>query len=188
LGLSTALGIVRSHGGFIHVYSEVKQGSRFKIFIPATDVDPLVLHMTHSTIAPRGSNETILVVDDETSVRHVMRQTLELNGYQAITAADGVEAVAMYAQHRQNVAVVITDLIMPDMDGIATIRAIMRINPNALFIVSSGMIEHKGELDAFDGNVKSFLAKPFTAETLLGVLAKVLGKVPVAGKLSDLEQ
>ena len=82
------------------------------------------------TSLPRGNGETVLVVDDEASILTITSQTLQAFGYRVLTATDGAEAVAIYAQHKNEIAVVLTDMMMPIMDGPATIRALMRINPD----------------------------------------------------------
>jgi PAS domain S-box-containing protein len=130
LGLSTAHAIVKSHRGFFTVYSEVGKGSTFKIYLP-TDPNLRSTAVTPHAVAeiPRGHGETILVIDDEAPILSTTQQTLESFGYKVMTAQDGAEAIAIYAQHREIIAAVITDMVMPIMDGIATVNALMRVNP-----------------------------------------------------------
>ena len=114
----------------------------------------------------------ILVVDDEPAIREITRSTLEAAGYQVLTASDGTEAVALCAQ-RTGIKVVITDIVMPYMDGIATIRALRKLNPLIDIIVSTGTSD-KSRYHRSDPGVKAVLAKPYTAETLLKTLTEVL--------------
>ena len=174
LGLSTALTIVKSHGGFINVYSELHRGSQFALFLPALDTTDTVESSTFQTDLPQGNGELILVVDDEESIREITRGTLETFGYSVITASDGTEALALYADRKNEIAVVLTDMVMPFMDGPATIRALQRMNPQIRIIAASGLgtAQRAGE-GSLDG-VSVFLNKPYTAEKLLKALAQVL--------------
>ena len=174
LGLSTALGIVKSHGGFINVYSEPGLGTEFKIHLPAVETGFAgVEDLTAAPLAGRG--ELILVVDDEIAIREIAKGTLEAYGYRALTAADGTEAIALYAQHKGEIEVVLTDMMMPYMDGLATIRALQKLNPHVKIIASSGLAENARAIEAANAGVKTFLSKPYTAGKLMEALAEVLG-------------
>ena len=174
LGLSTALTIVKSHGGFINVYSELHKGSHFALYLPALDAPGTVESGALQTDLPLGNGELILVVDDEESIREITRGTLETFGYTVMTASDGTEALALYADKKNEIAIVLTDMVMPFMDGPATIRALQRMNPKVRIIAASGLGagQHAGE-GALEG-VSVFLNKPYTAEKLLKALAQVL--------------
>jgi PAS domain S-box-containing protein len=174
LGLSTALTIVKSHGGFINVYSELHKGSEFTVYLPALDKPGAAEPGAVQADLPMGSGEVILVVDDEESIREITRGTLETFGYKVLTASDGTEALALYADKKNEIAVVLTDMVMPFMDGPATIRALQRMNPAVRIIAASGLGagQRAGE-GAFEG-VSVFLNKPYTAEKLLKTLAHVL--------------
>jgi CheY-like chemotaxis protein len=176
LGLSTALTIVKSHGGFINVYSELHKGSQFTIYLPALDAPGLAEGEKTQTDLPAGNGELVLVVDDEESIREITRGTLEAFGYKVMTASDGTEALAIYADHKNEIEVVLTDMVMPFMDGSATIRALQRMNPAVRIIAASGLGtgQRAGE-GALEG-VSVFLNKPYTAERLLKTLAQVLRK------------
>lgn len=174
LGLSTSLAIIKSHGGFIRVYSELAKGSKFSVFLPtheksASDTEHLV-----RPDLPRGNSELVLVVDDEASVREITRRTLETFGYRVILAADGAEAVAAYANRRDEIAVVLTDMMMPVMGGQATIQVLKKMNPTVRIIAASGL-NVNGQPDmAEQDDIKHILPKPFSAEVLLKALHQVL--------------
>ena len=174
LGLSTALTIVKSHGGFINVYSEPHKGSQFTLYIPALEAPGVDAEHQVKTTLPTGSGELILVVDDENAIREITRGTLETFGYRVLTASDGTEALAIYADHKNDIALVLTDMVMPFMDGPATIRALLRMNPEVKIIAASGLTAgHKPGEGVLEG-VQVFLSKPYTAEKLLTALADLL--------------
>jgi two-component system cell cycle sensor histidine kinase/response regulator CckA len=175
LGLSTALTIVRSHGGFANVYSEPRKGAQFAIYLPAIESAVRSERVELKRLdLPVGRGELILVVDDEEAIRQITKGTLETFNYHVITASDGTEAVALYAQHREEVAAVLTDMMMPFMDGPATIRALQKMNPKVRIIAASGLGASDKAAEAASVGVHTFLPKPFTAERLLKALAEVL--------------
>jgi CheY-like chemotaxis protein len=173
LGLSTALTIVKSHGGFINVYSELHKGTQFVLYLPALAATESAVTPVVRSALPRGNGELILVVDDEVAIREITGATLETFGYRVLTAADGTEALALYAERKGEIALVLTDMVMPFMDGPATIRALQRMNPLVKIIAASGLAQGVRANDAPIG-VSTFLNKPFTAERLLKALAQVL--------------
>ncbi len=176
LGLSTATGIIRSHGGFVHVYSEVGRGSTFKVFLPAGAEDAISGNPAGSarTGFPRGNGECILVVDDEAPILDITRQTLVAFGYEVMTAGDGAQAVSLYVQHQTEISLVLTDMMMPVMDGPALIAAIRHINPRQRIIAASGLNANGNVARATQAGVNHFLAKPYSADRLLCVIKSVL--------------
>lgn len=174
LGLSTVQALVKSHGGFVTLYSEEGQGTVFHIYLPAADTDaaapphPLDADLVH------GQNQLILVVDDESAVRTVVQQTLENFGYRVITAEEGATALSLYVQHAAEVALVLTDMMMPIMDGYAFIQALRKVNPDVKVISASGLPANGMAAKIAAAGVKHFLHKPYTAEAMLTKLAEVL--------------
>ena len=171
LGLSTVLRIIKSHGGFIDVVSVQEKGSQFKVYLPAKEAAETIEEQEQ--ILPSGQGELILVVDDEAAIRDVTKTSLESHNYKAITASDGIEAIALYAEHRDEISLVLTDMVMPSMDGITTIRTLRKINPNVKIIAVSGLTLQDKVNTASDMGIEAFLSKPYTASQLLQTISIV---------------
>jgi CheY-like chemotaxis protein len=123
---------------------------------------------------PRGHNKLVLVVDDEDPILDLVQKVLKRYGYRVLLAKNGVEAVELYTRRQKEVDVVITDMVMPIMDGPATITALQAINPNVRIIGSSGFVSKDGQTKSKNAGVKCFIPKPYTAEALLNTLNEVL--------------
>jgi two-component system, cell cycle sensor histidine kinase and response regulator CckA len=168
LGLSTVVGIVKSHHGWIDVDSQVGSGTRFRVYLPATDTR--VAAPAIATAPRSGQGELILVVDDEVAIQEVTKATLEAYGYQVMTASDGIEAIALYAEHRQEIDVVLMDMMMPSLDSATIVRTLCKLNPQVQIIAMSGLATSETVKNTMKDGVKAFLAKPFTASELLNLL------------------
>jgi PAS domain S-box-containing protein len=172
LGLSTSLAIVKSHGGFVNVYSELGKGTLFRVYLPGVKAAAAAAGTEVARQLPLGHGETILVVDDEAAIREITRETLESHGYRVQVAGDGAEGIALFARSKDHIDAVITDMAMPVMDGLATIRALRRIDPSVRVIATSGLASNAPAVEA--PAVHAFLNKPYTAEALLETLHDVL--------------
>jgi len=165
LGLSAVLGIVRSHDGFVDVQSQLRQGSRFKIFLPAVASEANRSEDDLDLLA--GNQELVLLVDDEEAIREITRTTLETYNYRVLTANNGEQAIALFAEHRHAIHCVLMDLMMPSMDGLAAIPLLQRLNPDIHVIAMSGLNSTEAVAEAERLGFQSFLAKPFTTQDLL---------------------
>jgi len=175
LGLATTLGIVRSHGGFLNVASEVGRGTTFKIYLPAqAEGTALAAPSIENDGWPRGNGEWILLVDDETSILDVNKQTLEAFGYHVLTAEQGAQAIGLFALNRDKIALVLTDMMMPVMDGPATVLALRQIDPRIRIIAASGMDTEGHATKVAIAGVKHFLAKPYSTGILLNTVKTAL--------------
>ncbi|HXT40198.1 MAG TPA: PAS domain S-box protein [Candidatus Angelobacter sp.] len=174
LGLSTVVGIVKSHGGFVNVASEVGKGTKFGIFLPATSGSGTKSSDGGPAALPSGRGELVLVVDDEESIRDVTRNLLSRHGYEVLVASDGTEAVALVAQLPGRISLILTDIMMPFMDGVALIRAVRKLDPRIKVVASSGLGQADKMAELKNLSVKTFLAKPYTAENLLVTLQELL--------------
>jgi len=174
LGLPSIRAIVKGHDGFINVYSEVGKGTEFRIYIPAATTPEAKSVEGGQPAAPVGHGELILVVDDELPILEVARKTLEENGYKVLIASDGAEGLAQYAENRKEVDAVLIDMVMPYLDGAATIRALRKLNPDVKIIATSGLAANDKLFEDADVGVRTFLSKPYSAEKLLRALSEIL--------------
>lgn len=178
LGLATVHAIVRGHRGFVQVFSEPRVGTRFLVYLPASPSGTGTGHVrpqqARSDLYGRG--ELVLVVDDEEPIRDIARRILERFGYGVLLAANGVDAVARFAARRDEIAVVLADLAMPIMDGPAMIVALRSIEPAVRVVASSGLADGDLMGRARAAGIDATVPKPYTAESLLLALARVLAE------------
>ncbi|MBE9190923.1 CHASE3 domain-containing protein [Gloeocapsopsis crepidinum LEGE 06123] len=168
LGLATAIGIVKNHGGFVNVYSEVSKGSQFIVYLPAAEGTETQIIQEGEILS--GNGELILVVDDETGIREVTKLSLETYNYRVLTASNGVEALAIYADRQDEISAVLLDMMMPSMDGANTIMTLQKMNPLVKIIAISGLSSNEKIAATTGSGVQAFLPKPCTAKELLETL------------------
>jgi len=173
LGLSSVQAIVKSHGGFVEVWSQLGHGSTFTIHLPALEgVEVSRARATRHEL-PQGHGEWILVVDDEASMREMTKETLDTFGYNVITAEDGGKAVSLFERNQDKIEAVLVDMSMPVMDGSECMLALRKIKPGIRMILTSGLDDHQ-QLCKDNACLCTFLSKPYTAEKLLGMVHNVL--------------
>ncbi len=174
LGLAATVGIVRGHRGAIKVYSEVGRGTTVRVFLPISSVAPAeVTAASSGAVLPRGL--TVLVVDDEEAVRDLARAVLEHHGIEVLEAEDGESALALYAEAKDRVGLVLLDLTMPGLDGEETFHGLQRLRPAVRVVLSSGYNEQQAT-GRFGGlGLAGFLRKPYRAEQLLTMVRGELG-------------
>jgi len=172
LGLSTVMGIVKNHGGFIKVNTELEKGTTFQVFLPANSGE--VSSKSLAEVIPRGQGEMILIVDDEMLIQEITKTTLENYNYRTLTASDAIEALSIYVENKQEVKVIIMDMIMPNLDPVTAIDILQKMNPRLKIIAISGLLSNQ-QL-ALKANVNRFLLKPYTSRQLLQTLAEAIAE------------
>ncbi len=173
LGLSTVIGIVKSYGGFVNVYSEPGH-TNFKVFLPVAGDGAVGDEPSESLLPPSGHGETILVVDDEPAIREAAESLLVTCGYRVLVADDGISALVIFAQRSKEIDLVLTDMVMPFMDGLMLGRTLRKLKPEIRIILSSGRDANCTVNDRNPLRFEACLMKPYTREKLLTTLDEVL--------------
>jgi CheY-like chemotaxis protein len=173
LGLPTSLAIVRSHGGALRVRSAPGAGSCFTIALPVAPVSAIRAKGKATSGLASGHGELVLVVDDESAIRAVTARLLERSGYRVVAAESGEEALVHFGEHGAAIDLVLTDLMMPGMDGAALLHALRALGATAPVIAVTGLSAGAGE-EQVEGAV-AVLAKPYTASELLEAVARAIG-------------
>ena len=167
LGLAAVHGIVRSHKGAVLVYSNPGSGSRFTVLLPAAGGLATQKPETAAKMQDLHGHGPILVVDDEEAVRQVVKVTLERFGYQVLLAANGIEALEIFAQTSDRIKVVLLDLTMPLMSGEETLQRLRAIRADVPVLLSSGYNQVEVVKRFAGQSLAGFVGKPYTATTLL---------------------
>lgn len=174
LGLASAYGIVKSHNGFITVYSEKGEGTTFNIYLPASGKEAVKAEEC-SEIAP-GSAETLLIVDDEEMIVDICSRIFKKLGYEVLTARNGKEAIEIYTENRDRIQMVILDMIMPVMNGGETYDKLKEINPDLRVLLASGYGINSQITEILDRGCNGFIQKPFNISELSNKIREILGK------------
>ncbi|KRH96980.1 PAS domain S-box protein [Cylindrospermopsis sp. CR12] len=172
IGLSIVSRIIQKHNGYLQFYTQQGQGSKFEVFLPSIEAPHPPLPQELPTEIGRG--ELILIVDDEPQIRDVTRMILETHNYDTLTASNGMEAIAIYGQYKQDISVVLMDIMMPKIDGIATIQAMKKINPLVKIIACSGISTIEAIPKSANMKIQGVLLKPYSASDLLSSMSMVI--------------
>jgi two-component system, cell cycle sensor histidine kinase and response regulator CckA len=174
LGLSTVYGIVKQSGGYVMVQSEVQRGTTFHIYLPRVE-GVAEKHAAPVALAALGGTETVLLVEDEESVRQLVRDTLAAKGYRVLEAENGEAGIAAAAQHKGKINLVITDVVMPGMGGRELVKQLVQLRPGTRVLYLSGYTEDSILNEGTIERDAAFLQKPFTLQNLSRKVREVLG-------------
>jgi CheY-like chemotaxis protein len=175
LGLSTVYGIIKQSGGYVFVQSELGRGTVFTIYFPRVDEPCDALGATPVSITSAGGSETILLVEDEESVRQLVRETLAARGYHVIEACNGNAALALAAGQSETIHLIITDIVMPGLSGHELVEQLTPARPSIKVLYLSGYAQDAFATPLASGVQKAFLQKPFTLQSLSRKVREVLG-------------
>ena len=174
LGLATALGIVKRHGGIMTVASEEGKGTQFDVYLPAVATEETLGRALQKLPLRRGRGQCILVVDDELPSREMIAATLQTHGYEALLAKDGLDALDLFRLNQQRIDLVVTDMAMPVMDGATLIRALRATKPGIRLLALTGMVDYPWGVQPTGSADVQLLEKPCTAEDLLAKVHRAL--------------
>lgn len=173
LGLASAYGIIKNHGGTINAYSEKGWGSTFDIYLPTSNNNVVTEEKNLADKLLKGT-ETVLIVDDEGIILDVGKEMLKEMGYKVLSAGGGKEAVKVYGKHKDEIDLVIIDMIMPDMGGNEVFERIKKINPQVKTLLSSGYSMDGEATEALDQGCNGFIQKPFNISKLSLKIREIL--------------
>lgn len=176
LGLAIVHGIVRLHKGFIDVSSAPGIGTTFTMYFPSIAVEATG-EQPNETSMEQQRPATILIVDDEEMLREILVESLREEGYDMLSASDGVDALRVYAEHRDRISLVITDLGMPNMGGEELFAKLYAANPEVKVIVSSGFLDSSSRSDLLQRGIKDVLTKPYKFDLITSIIQRVLKNV-----------
>jgi PAS domain S-box-containing protein len=176
LGLSICYGIIKQHSGFIHVYSEPGHGTVFKIYLPFREGEEFPDKKTEASFSVKGGNETILVAEDDASLRILTKIVLESFGYTVISADNGEDAIAKFMENRERISLALIDLIMPKINGKEVSEAMIKVNPGIKVLFTSGYTMDTIKSQELTENCCGIIHKPFLPKDLLMKVREVLDR------------
>jgi two-component system, cell cycle sensor histidine kinase and response regulator CckA len=186
LGLSTVISIIKSHGGFLDLQSQVGKGTSFNVHLPAAAEAVPVASVPTPPESLRGEGETVMIVDDEPAVLDLTRQLMVHFGYKVVTAIHGADAVALFPQYKDKIKVLVIDMMMPVMDGPTAIRALRKLDPKLPVIAISGLMAGDKIQEQLGDVGVVFIPKPFTTEKLLiAIRDAIIGTTPDSQKIAS---
>jgi len=176
LGLAMVYGIVENHDGYITCYSEPGKGTNFKIYFPVIDAEPYRIEdvKQEDLSGLKGNGETLLLVDDEDSLRELGKTILEEFGYKVILANNGESALKTYEAQKSDISIVVLDLIMPGMGGSQCLEKLLEIDPDAKVVIASGYAVNGETKRAIDAGAKGFVRKPYEVKQFLRTVREAL--------------
>lgn len=174
LGLAMAYGIIKNHGGHLACHSAPRKGTTFMVYLPAIDATVQAEMEDPPIPIVRGEGETILVIDDEAFLRDLAKDMLTMNGYQVITAVSGEEGLEQYQKHHTSITLIILDLIMPGMGGKQCLTEILKIDPAAKILISSGYTLDEPNKDQTLMKANGFIHKPYNFRQMLKTIRQVI--------------
>ena len=184
LGLASVYGIIKNHNGFINVYSEKGQGTTFNIYLPSSpkkDTHDRDKDVDVDNVISKGA-ETILLIDDESMILTVGSELLKTLGYTILTAQDGSSAIDLYKNLKENIDLVILDMVMPEMGGGEVFDELKKINPQVKVLLSSGYSLNGQASRIIKRGCMGFIQKPFTIRDIASQLRKIIDKQKTATK------
>ncbi len=169
LGLSVVYGIIKQHNGWIDVDSELSMGTTFKIYLPAAseEIKNQYAEKNKTVNCHRGKGEIVLVIEDQDKVREFTSRALEKNGYKVFTAADGYEADRIFSENKDEIDMILSDVVLPDASGIEIVENFVKIKPSVSVLLCSGYTDHKARWPTIKKKGYLFLEKPYTLNDLL---------------------
>jgi CheY-like chemotaxis protein len=177
MGLSVVYGIVHSHHGFLDVESELGHGTTFRLFFPVQTIS----RDTHDLRKPSepyeiGGTETILLVEDEELLIEMISLMLKSKGYTVYCARDGIKAVDLYKEHKDKIALILTDMGLPELTGIDEFKKLKEIDPNVRVVFASGFFDPDVKSELLKAGAKGFIQKPYEANDILRIVRETLDK------------
>ena len=188
LGLPVVLGIVKAHNGGVTVESKPGQGSVFRVFFPVSTEEVTSPPEKAGKVQEIIGGCTVLVVEDDERVRKMVKMMLEHLGFSVLEAGDGMEAVAVFKQHQNDIRCVLSDLTMPRMDGWQTLVALRKLSPDIPVILSSGYDEAHAMADEHTERPNAFLGKPYQFKGLSETISRVLAEQKISFLNGDITE